>query len=534
MKKLLFIFMGILGLFACTQEDELNSISDEPNTQIAELTTVEAQTRFARLLSQAASNSREVREFLKTEAVRQFDNDYDVFYPLVKDKIVTGNKTFRDVLLSYCQVPNELVEIEQSQLLIDILIPDLTLFWNFNAEQWDINGDEVVVLCRNDQNHTMYENGENIGQVEKGDIPGFPCLIVKNNERLKVKSINTRSGEVKYEFINDAFDGSKRVECPVTRHSERDDALEPTEDLTKGITADVFTTDVIDAWKEFKDVPGAYQRDYIYYGITKANQPGILNRNIREELYRFRIDESAFLSIADQSGSDPELQYPSQESRYLTNEEILQRIWNDGHFELYFSSYIGTEDGTGAMEHQLPFSVDPRDLFSIEKVHVKHKNSTAFRHSKNFYSVDPKNLKSKWYYPAKHGLDDRVFTLPWDLYSKSIAIHLFVEERDDVQEFNESRTVVDEFVNKADFSMEGGGSAGEINLTSKLGYGFSHTTTTTNTATVKTSVNSDNLGTLSFFYYDPIIKSESDGLYNVYSVFNGTVAATLLPGDITK
>lgn len=65
----------------------------------SELTTAEAQIRFAKLLSQAASGSIEVRRFLKKEATKQFDNDYDVFYPLVKNKIVADGKSFRDILL---------------------------------------------------------------------------------------------------------------------------------------------------------------------------------------------------------------------------------------------------------------------------------------------------------------------------------------------------------------------------------------------------------------------------------------------------
>lgn len=536
MKKLSAIFTSMFFMLACTQEtDNLVPADEKTTTQATELTTAEAQIKFAKLLSKAASESVEVRKFLKEEATKQFDNDYDVFYPMVKNKIVTDDKSFRDILLAYCETPDELTEIEQSQLLLNILIPDLTLFWDFNAEKWDANDEEIVVMCRDDESDTMYENGEDIGQIAKDDIPGFPCLVIKNNERLRVKNVNTRSGEATYEFISDAFDVNKRVERPVTRHSERDDALEPTEDLTKGIAASEFNTnDIIDAWTEFKDVRGAYQRDYIYYGIKKDNQPGILDRNIREALYRFRIQASAFTSIADQENSDPQLLKPSQKKRYLTNEEILQKIWNDGKFELYFNSYIASDNSDKAMEHQLCFSVDPRDLFSIEKVHVKHQNSTGFRRSKNTYSVDPANLRSKWFYPAAKGSDNKVFLLPWDLYSKSNAIHLFVEERDDSQETKMTKTVVSEFVNKADFSIEGGGEVGGIKLSTKLGYGISSTTTTTNSVEIKTTTGSDNLGTLSFFYYDPIIKNESNGLYNVYSVFNGTVEATLLPTNISK
>ncbi|MCR6504396.1 hypothetical protein [Bacteroides muris (ex Fokt et al. 2023)] len=120
------------------------------------------------------------------------------------------------------------------------------------------------------------------------------------------------------------------------------------------------------------------------------------------------------------------------------------------------------------------------------------------------------------------------------LVFQSLVIHLFVEEHDDAQEKKESRTIVNEFVNKADFSIEGGGEIDKIKLTAKLGYGISSTKTTTTVTEISTTLGSDNLGVLSFFYHDPIIKSENNGLYNVYSVFNGTVEATLLPKDILK
>lgn len=241
----------------------------------SELTTAEAQIRFAKLLSQAASGSIEVRRFLKKEATKQFDNDYDVFYPLVKDKIVADGKSFRDILLSYTTDPSELTEIEQSQLLLNILIPDLTLFWDFNAEKWDVNDAEIVVMCRDDESDTMYENGEDVGQMEKGEIPGFPCLVVKNNERMRVKSVNTCSGEATYEFVSDAFDGSKRTERPVTRHWEQDMPLEETEDLSKGVSPSIFKADIVQAWEEFKGIPQAYQRElYLlwYYQRKQTRQ----------------------------------------------------------------------------------------------------------------------------------------------------------------------------------------------------------------------------------------------------------------------
>ena len=537
MKKYFVSLFCIAAFCACT--DQVNEFPSQPDRaqsktiNQAPLDQVTAQKKFAKALSKAVSNSLDVRKFLKAEAVAQFDNDYDIFYPLVKNKIVYDNQSLRDILLSYCKDENELVQIEQSLPLLNILVPDLSLFWDFNAEKWNVDDKEVSVICRDDKDNTLYENGENIGKMTTGDIPDFPCLVVKNNERMKVSSVKTRSGEATYEFLSDAFDGSKRK--LQTRHYEEDINLQPTEDLEAYVNGSEIMSSVKDAWNEFKNVPNAYQRDYIYYGITKENKPGTLNRYIREKLYRFRIAANAYSAINDPT-QDPTLQDTQKNKGYLTNEEIIQKIWTDGNFEFHFKSYISGEDSKEAMEAKLTFTINPRDAFSLEKIHLKHKNSTAFRQSKNFYTVDAKNLRSKWIYPEKSdkNADDLVFTLPWDLYNKSLSIFMFVEEWDKGQTITQEKSVVSEFINKADFSIEGSGSIGKVSLSTKLGYGFSHTKTVSNKATIQTTVESDPLGTLYFQYNDPIIRDEINGTYKLYNVSSGSVVATLLPVDSSK
>ena len=534
MKKYFVSLFCIAAFCACT--DQVNEFPSQPDGSQsktivqAPLDQVTAQKKIAKALSKAVSNSLDVRKFLKAEAVAQFDNDYDIFYPLVKNKIVYDKQSLRDILLSYCKDENELVQIEQSLPLLNILVPDLSLFWDFNAEKWNVDDKEVSVICRDDKDNTLYENGENIGKMTTGDIPDFPCLVVKNNERMKVSSVKTRSGEATYEFLSDAFDGSKRK--LQTRHYEEDINLQPTEDLEAYVNGSEIMSSVKDAWNEFKNVPNAYQRDYIYYGITKENKPGTLNRYIREKLYRFRIAANAYSAINDPT-QDPTLQDTQKNKGYLTNEEIIQKIWTDGNFEFHFKSYISGEDSKEAMEAKLTFTINPRDAFSLEKIHLKHKNSTACRLSKNFYTVDAKNLRSKWIYPEKSdkNADDLVFTLPWDLYNKSLSIFMFVEEWDKGQTITQEKSVVSEFVNKADFSIEGSGSIGKVSLSTKLGYGFSHTKTVSNKATIQTTVESDPLGTLYFQYNDPIIRDEINGTYKLYNVSSGSVVATLLPVD---
>lgn len=64
MKKLFIIFVNMFFMLACTQEtDNLVSTDKKTVIQAAELTTAEAQIRFAKLLSQAASGMRKSANF---------------------------------------------------------------------------------------------------------------------------------------------------------------------------------------------------------------------------------------------------------------------------------------------------------------------------------------------------------------------------------------------------------------------------------------------------------------------------------------
>lgn len=53
------------------------------------------------ILSRAVKNEPQLRDFLKEEALLEFDNDYDVFYPWTKGKEVINDKTFGDIIEEY-------------------------------------------------------------------------------------------------------------------------------------------------------------------------------------------------------------------------------------------------------------------------------------------------------------------------------------------------------------------------------------------------------------------------------------------------
>ena len=93
MKKIIFILSVVLTVISsCSKEQQIN-FEDTGNDEMA--FNIKAMDNFSKILSEAVYESEEMREFLKNKALERFDNDYDVFYPFVKDEQVYDNMSFQ-------------------------------------------------------------------------------------------------------------------------------------------------------------------------------------------------------------------------------------------------------------------------------------------------------------------------------------------------------------------------------------------------------------------------------------------------------
>jgi hypothetical protein len=498
-------------LFSCSSEHE-GVTQEETFMEVTKLSTSEAQKAFAKLLSRALHESVEMRAFLKEEALAQFDNDYDVFYPFVKDKIVTDNKTFRDILLSYCEDEKDLVQVEESLLLLNILVPDLSWIGDFSAETWNVSAPEVAVICRDDKSSTLYENGEEAGYLPLNEIPGFPCLVVKNNERIRVSNAATRASEATYEFKSSVFDA--RLNAPQTRDSYFYENVETTENTNSYVSASTLNAinpKIITGWNIFKNVNRSYSREYIYYGIDPTNTSGELDKSMKEILHKFKVNPFGFTTIADQSGKDPALQKTSIKKRYLTPEEVVQRVWTGGNFEFRLSYSLANRNGM-SMTQELTFNIPPKQAFSIERVYVHHQNRTMLRHSENTYTVDVADLRAKWIYPANlPGFQSGYISLyTWDLLDNSYTMALHVEEWDNTQTEEREENFTYEYVKTESFETSVSIKNGEsVTTTNKTTIGNTEKTTKNTKIKTTTTLGSDNLGTIIFSFYDSIILNDS-------------------------
>ncbi|MDE5955625.1 MAG: hypothetical protein K2G80_03930 [Bacteroidales bacterium] len=174
--KLICLAFVAIGIIGCAKS-ELNEVKS------SEITTMDAESakkEFAKILSKAVYKYRDLRAFLKENALRQYNNDYEVLYPLIKNEIIgdTG-LSFREIL-SMCDDNDSLYSIEEILPLLTVLVPDWAWIDEtcFSIANWDINDDDIAIGYEGDDIvHSLYVNGEK-GYDLKDISAGSVCITI--------------------------------------------------------------------------------------------------------------------------------------------------------------------------------------------------------------------------------------------------------------------------------------------------------------------------------------------------------------------
>ena len=364
MKKSLFIIALCTFAFSCAEDFSENQSAQDSTTPLLDsisLTENDAKQEFSEILSKAIYENIELRSFIKDKAIQQFDNDFDVFYPILKNEVVGKGGTFRNILLKYT-TEEELSNIERTLPLLNIYVPDLSLFTNITPYNWDITDNQIPVTFKENQTSKMllYLNGEKSGEIPQNGIPGFHLLVVKNNERVIPVSINTRGVANSYQFIDKAFDGTNsKQNTPSTRSMSEPDNID-------WLSEDIVDPIVKNAYEKMKENP-SLQRDNIYYGLTDNKQEGSLNMNIDEYIYRIQISPSSYFTMADQEG-DPTRKDKgtiSNKKGEISDDEALSRFWIDGNFEIILQVFTGVKNIKELTAYEYVFNVKTQELYNV-------------------------------------------------------------------------------------------------------------------------------------------------------------------------
>jgi len=509
-KNLIFSSLLSLALLTSCSRDVIDSPAVEQS--LREVSAKEqSKEKFANILSKATYERTDVREFLKNEAVKQFDKNYDVFYPLIKGE---------DILISYSS-REEIEEIERNVPLLNILIPKIAIF-DVNPEELDINDKEIPVAISKDLVTALYLNGKKEMDVKKGQVPDFHVIVINENTRVApIESVELKAGlhqsDIKgirgssYAFKSPNYDG------PLSAWTNN---------------ANGIGRRAIDAYKYFYKDDGsinqkALQRDYIYYGITPQNQQGSLNRSVSEYISFIEVNPSAYYRISDQrtghASDDPYIThgYVEQRKTGLDFWEQVDRMWKYGSYDFEFRITTSTSDEPIVVN--IPLRPD-----QIWNFNVRHErqHGSFWRKSRNFYWIDPSKFTSKRVWLNDLGYE--VSFGKWDLSVESLYRYVDIYELDD-EGINTKTTTTYESVRVKDNKFSGDMKIGvglekvKVDGGTSVSISGSNTIRETKTVVAERREKSDHLGHFPIYFYDPIIENKSGDWYEMKTYKIGSI-----------
>lgn len=524
-------FIAIAVFSVCLQSCVKDEIKSSKIDQVESFASENvAKEKFAIILSKAVSSNQSMRNFIQEEALKMMDNDYDVFYPFIKDEILDNNLSFRDNLLKVTD-QETLNRIEGQLPLLTIYVP--TLPSGFSPETWT-PGDEIpaVVAEGNYKNNELafFQNGEEKIKIKANQIPGFPTLVVKSNERIAVKNkaLSASSGvshnvKANYQFISSEFENKQTRSGVAKVANKRDLNILKRANSTSlsgvawgerktAIELNLFEISnagmiaATEAYSLFSQNNEGWDRDYIYYNLAPASygpfpNSGQFNKRakFKEFIHYLSISESGF-NLMTNTNSDPD-------DPILTKTKFgSPNFWSDGYFELRFDVISNAKDGVGERFMDVR-SIKPQDLFDIEY--------ELLVGGYDIYGI--KKIVPKF---AKVDIPLQA----WDLANLTYGWKISVSELDQASTSTVSTT------NTSKFATNFGLDKTKIGL--KFGISAEISSSKTHSYTVQNVT--DELGDVLVYFGDKIIKGHSVNVpgYVFNTVYNSNISMLVAPKEI--
>lgn len=463
--KLNFIPL-FLVMFLCSCTHDLTEEYQIYTTQHSSLTQTEAEKQFSTILSKAIFADPDIRSFLKREALLKKDNDHNVFYALTKDKQVSQNKTLYSALKSYAENSEDLDAIEAAAPLLNIFIPDLTVFSDtLSVEMLDITDGEIPVFNQG----KFYVKGivvDSVSTSPNQGLPLFHTFVVNQSHRMKIVNQGTRAanGSLIYDFADDAYNPQNNNYNSTTRARsfypiyEKENLDEIYDYKNNFIDIKDFPSETLQAFKKVGNGNGVL-RTMLTYNLDKIEDVNERERKyddgVRDVIFRLKIDPALYYMISNHKNQTPNTTFLSpyikpehykEGGNHLTIEEALQQLWSDGNFTFKINVVTGKES------QLIQLAIKPQDLFAVT-ITGKYKHRTFFRKAKYWYYLDPHSLEPKWIYPHKSYGKDLRFSA-WnpfkDALNRNIYVYVAGSETAITREISHTNTYIKK--NKTDLS----------------------------------------------------------------------------------
>jgi len=513
MRKILFSAILLSSIIACKKDN----LSSESNQQQSEQNLLDAKSvykqEFSKAFAKALASNSELREFIKKEALKKFDQDYDILYQMVKDEVI-GDKKFKDIIAEQYEKKENLNELDRLYPTLTIFVPKLPMN-SFSAEKWNTQTEipQVAYTLNTTSNVPIVnEKGEEY-ILEAKYIPSFPVVVIKENEVVKVSSGEANSTKASVSNGNKEKNSDKHLlKSSLYTFEFLDEAFNGLNDINQKsssklrastINASAIDSKIKTAYDTYKGTDG-WQRDYIYYDITPGQPKGKFNYDYQEHITSFMMNDANSLAvISDQAGD------PVNNDRYFGPRWSggPYSPWTAGSFRFKVNVLVNAKNSVGASFDKY-ITIDPSDLYD-----AKYRTfNSRFQDIWLLESITPKKVP----------LNIPLFN--WNLDEYASTIKIIVEEVDDTAEESRSETRVVKFA--TNFGIDAGfGEKVKIGLK----FGASLEEDRSSTVSYKVTKQSDQLGDVIVNFADKIATGFDGSSYTTREYSSGMYTIGIEP-----
>lgn len=486
MKKVFILLLSsvILATVSCQKEvpnptnEGVNKMPDLPlSLKDRNEKNLEAKLEFASALVKTMHENKMLRSLIKEQALKMFNNDYEILFELIKDENI-GGLTVREAIIKNLENHQVLTELERDFPTMTILVPELPMD-KFSAKLWQLDSVPAVAVQRTTSNDVpVVLNTGVIKVITQDRIPAFPVIVIKENERLvnegnsEFKKLKTRTivskGGKSFKFLDDVFDGEKNpYKTPVQENTRKGNLT------TQGtIFPSIADPKIVQAYNTY-NVNDGWHRDLIYYDIDPSAPNGPFNYDYQEHVTSFALEgdpHSVYSKISDQTG-DPTW-WPFKPRNHSG--------WTDGFFEFKIKALVNSKNGIGEQITKY-LNLTPINLFYITYIDA---GSTMI--------MDQVQLKTV---PL---LTIPIFNWNIDEYASTIKIEIEEVDATEIITTTDSRTVK----YATNFGID---ATTEQKVKQGLKFGASLENTTTSTVQKSVTLANDVLGDVIVNFADNII-----------------------------
>lgn len=515
--KISCLLISLMTIIVSCSKSSCEEIRNENYTQEEDL------EKFAEVLSRAVNHEAGLREFIKQEALLEFDNDNDLLVHYVFDKQV-GESTFGEILGKY-DIEGLLNGILERVPLLTILVPDWSWISDdcFSVYEWDTSTSDVRVNFQSSSNlNNLYYEGELETVMPSGYFPSFPVLVVKVNERMEVRRIATKGGiAFEYEFADPAFDGMTKTRGQTIYHDYDVDTdyIEP----DNYVFIQSLEQRLIQGYQTLWNNQYVSQREYLYYGMTNPTDTGRLNIRYKESIAALRFEQDMVSGLFDDTQKIQGTQQDVNDSDYnlgngsgLSNSDIINLSWSEGKIELCIVVLTGGEEAEIRMK-----SLSLKDAFYVKQVHQEiHLNWLRAVKSRTYYFT-AEDLVPKWFSLQQ---DARIL-FNWD-GGKSIPIYYKLKFYEKDRGVQNNRVFTHSWTHALNITANYENGEPEIY---KTGAGYTGTYSRQRSTSYSYSDENDDLGMVTIHYTDPIVKSVSGNKAEIKVYSTGSIAVMIVP-----